>query len=275
MQTQRDRPARYDGPVMVNLAGEIPQSLRTRARWEELGPSRIPSMLVVPDWDASHSVPTVLWMHGRTVNKELDPGRYLRWMRGGFGICAVDLPGHGERFDEVLQQPERTLEVVMQMSNEIDGITEALEAYGLFDLTRLAIGGMSAGGMATIQRLTRPHTFRCATVEATSGSWAHQQHRSMFRHLPAAQLRNLDPMQRLDHWRDIPFLAIHARQDEWIDYNGQVAFIDALRTRSERPEQITLISYDETGAPNEHAGFGRYAADAKNRQLEFLKQWLL
>ena len=259
---------------MVNLAGELPQSLRARARWEELGPGRVPSMLVVPDWNASQKVPMVLWMHGRTVNKELDPGRYLRWMRAGFGVCAVDLPGHGERFDEALQRPERTLEVVMQMSEEIDEIVEALEAYRLFDPARLALGGMSAGGMATIQRLTRPHAFRCATVEATSGSWTHQQHRSMFHHLPGAQLRELDPMRRLDHWRDIPFLAIHARQDEWIDYNGQFAFIGALRARSERPEQIGLITYDQTGAPNEHAGFGRFAADAKNRQLDFLKQWL-
>ena len=27
--------------------------------------------------------PTIIWIHGRTVSKELDPGRYLRWLRAG------------------------------------------------------------------------------------------------------------------------------------------------------------------------------------------------
>jgi len=34
-------------------------------------------------------------MHGRTANKELDPGRYLRLIRAGIAVCAIDLPGHG------------------------------------------------------------------------------------------------------------------------------------------------------------------------------------
>ena len=43
--------------------------------------------------------PFLFWIHGRTADKELDPGRYLRYMRRGLNICAVDLPGHGGRFD--------------------------------------------------------------------------------------------------------------------------------------------------------------------------------
>ncbi len=40
---------------------------------------------------------------------------------------------------------------------------------------------------------------------------------------------------------------------------------------SEQPARISSFVYDErTGAPFEHAGFGRFASDAKNRQREFL-----
>ncbi len=173
-----------------------------------LGPTEVPSLVVHPEWEgdgatgeaarprhAPSRVPLVLWMHGRTAFKELDPGRYLRWVRAGIGGCAVDLPGHGERFEDSLQSPEATLRVVSQMVGEIDGIVAALEALDVFDSTRLVIGGMSAGGMVTLARLCRPHPFRCATVEATTGSWRFQSHRAMWDPVLSAEL---NPIAHLD-----------------------------------------------------------------------------
>lgn len=261
--------------VMLPGRDSLPSSLKRTARWEKLGGGRVPAMLVHPDWDSGEAVPVVLWMHGRTVNKELDPGRYLRWMRAGIGACAVDLPGHGERYDETLQQPDRTLDVVTQMIDEIDSIVEALAQYPQFDVNRLAIGGMSAGGMATIARLTKPHRFRCASVEATTGSWMHQRRRAMFREQTDETIAAIDPIQHLDGWREIPFQAIHTRADEWVAFEGQQEFIDALKARYADPALIDFITYDTTGAPFEHAGFGRHAADAKDRQRDFLSQQLL
>ncbi len=259
---------------MVNLTGQLPSSLKSQSRWERIGPTDVPALLVQPDWQADAAHPTLIWMHGRTANKELDSGRYLRWMRAGFAVCTVDLPGHGERLDEALQDPTRTLEVVTQMSEEIDDIVNALPTHGPFDTRRLAIGGISAGGMATLLRLCRPHGFACASVEATSGSWMHQRQRDMFRNLDDAQIATLDPLQRLRHWREIPFQAIHSKLDEWMSIDGQTAFVDALRQRYGHPDQIEFIVYDQTGAPYEHIGFGKKAAEAKNRQLAFLQQHL-
>lgn len=233
-------------------------------------------MLVHPDWDADQPAPTVIWMHGRTANKELDPGRYLRWLRHDPGIaaCAVDLPGHGERLDETLQDPSRTLDVVVQMAEEIDAIVTALADYGVFDLDRLAIGGMSAGGMAALVRLCREHSFKCAAVEATSGSWMHQQQREMFRHFDEDEINRLNPIEHLDTWREIPLLAIHSVGDEWMNIDGQRAFINALRERYTDPDLVSLVEYEQTGAPYEHVGFGKRAAAAKNRQLAFLSTHL-
>src|SRR5262245_11172372 len=92
-------PAQRPIPIiaaMIERFSQMPSALRANARWQRLGPSDIPALLVHPDWNSGQPAPMVLWMHGRTVNKELDPGRYLRWMRAGIGACAVDLPGHGE-----------------------------------------------------------------------------------------------------------------------------------------------------------------------------------
>ncbi len=258
--------------AMDSRFSQMPSALRTNTRWERLGPSAVPVMLVHPGWKVP--APLLLWMHGRTANKELDPGRYLRLMRGGIAVCAIDLPGHGERFDDALQAPHRTLDVVLQMAEEIDEILAALGGRAIIDRERLAIGGMSAGGMASMVRLCRPHAFRCAAVEATSGSWQHQRHRQMFCDRNPKEISRFDPINHLSGWQEIPFLALHARHDEWVGVEGQSEFIEALRGRSTHPELIEFVTYDHTGAPWEHVGFGRFAADAKNRQRDFLVRHL-
>jgi alpha-beta hydrolase superfamily lysophospholipase len=238
-----------------------------------LGSPQVPALVVHPSWDNAEPSPVVVWLHGRTVSKELDPGRYLRWMRSGIGACALDLPGHGERLEPGYERAERTLEVVNQLLEEIDPVLEALGDLGVFDLTRLGIGGVSGGGMAALVRLCRDHPFRCASVEATTGSWRSLKDAAAFRDCWDAAA-GLDPMDHLEAWREIPLLAVNARLDEWIPIEGQIEFIEALRERYSDPGLIDFVQYDRTGAPNEHAGFGTKAADAKKRQLSFLRRWL-
>jgi hypothetical protein len=185
---------------MIERFAQMPSALRANSRWVQLGSAAnqaIPAMLVHPDWTEAHPVPVMIWMHGRTAHKELDPGRYLRWMRAGIGACAVDLPGHGERFDAALQVPLQSFAVVRQMIEELDSLVEAIQTMPEFDAARMAIGGMSAGGMAALARLCRPHPFVCASVEATSGSWRHQQHlgREMFREVDEAEIAELNPLR--------------------------------------------------------------------------------
>ena len=152
-------------PTMPTPTLGMPSALEAAARWERLGDTNVPAMLVHPDWTRGDPRPALLWMHGRTAHKEIDPGRFLRLLRAGFAVCTVDLPGHGERFEAALQHPEHTLDVILRMIDEIDEITDALGAFDGFDMSRLAIGGMSAGGMAALARLTRPHRFTAACVE--------------------------------------------------------------------------------------------------------------
>jgi alpha-beta hydrolase superfamily lysophospholipase len=253
--------------------GYIPEALRPNTRWLRLGTPQVPALVVHPGWEAGAPSPVVIWLHGRTVSKELDPGRYLRWMRAGIGTCALDLPGHGERLRDGYEEPERTLAVVGQILDEIDPVVEALGEMGVFDMTRLGIGGVSGGGMAVLVRLCSEHPFRCASVEATTGSWRSLKDRRAFRDCWEAASQ-LDPIAHLDRWREIPLQAIHARLDEWVPADGQVEFTEALRARYAEPDVVELVQYDRTGAPYEHAGFGLKAADAKRRQLEFFRRWL-
>jgi len=218
--------------------------------------------------------PFLLWIHGRTADKELDPGRYLRYVRRGINICAVDLPGHGERFVAHLQEPEAACDVVSKMSEEVDSVLAGLEIFGGFDQQKAAIGGMSAGGMATIMRLVRPHVFRAAILEATMGQWRLQRQHKMFQHLTDAQFSALNPADHLDQWRQIPIVAFHARHDEWVSYAAQEEFIARLKQRYAKPENIEFVTFDHTGAPKEHMGFGRQSAFVKEVQVEFLAKAL-
>jgi alpha-beta hydrolase superfamily lysophospholipase len=231
----------------------------------------------------------MLWMHGRTAYKELDPGRYMRWMRAGIAFLAIDLPGHGERLIPEAHTPARTLSVLRQATAEVDAVVEELRSprwAGWFDATRIGIGGMSLGGMATLRRLCQKHSFVCAAVEATTG-WlealyfpesvglrprlepsGHEQ----------ADVLELDPWQSLEDFPPLPLLALHSRADRMVPVEGMERFIERLGARYlARGAARSLIewhTWEETGAPEEHIGFGRFSAEAKDLQTRFLASTL-
>ena len=217
--------------------------------------------------------PAVVWLHGRTAWKEVDPGRFLRLIRSGIAVIAPDLPGHGDRYDPVLQGPTHVLDVIRMMLQELDGLVAAgAEALGV-DPMRIGIGGMSAGGMTAISRMTRPHDFRCAVLEAATGSWAHQRARPMFSHCDDATIRAIDPIEHLQAWTPIPILAVHSMADEWVDWAGQSSFLDAIEALGP-PGLVERMLFERTGAEHEHVGFGLHSADVKERELDFYARHL-
>ena len=250
--------------------GTLHSELRKNARSIRLG-NDVPALVVVPD---AHEAPRpmLIWMHGRTANKELDSGRFLRLLRRGIGSCSLDLPGHGERFDQDLQEPAAVLPMVEQMVEELDGVVEELVEIQGIDPNRLAIGGISAGGMASLIRCCREHPFAALCAEATTGNLAYRAS-SIFAN--PDRVSRLDPIEHLDQWRPIPLLALHNLLDEWVDVDGQRFFIEALRARYADPTLIDFHVYERpTGAPYEHSGFGQFSADAKDRQVAFLARHL-
>jgi len=260
---------------------QLPSSLRDNARAVRLGDD-VPTLLVHPDWETP--APCVFWMHGRTVHKELDPGRYLRWMRAGSAACAIDLPGHGERFEEGRTDASASPGVIKQAIGEIDGVVGSLDG-DLFDPERMGIGGMSLGGMVALRRLCDPHGFRAAAVEGTTGDLKRLYEGRDFgpdgpAPIPhdAEILRPLDAGQNLEGFRPIPLLSLHSEKDMTVPWAVQSGFLEMLRERyraeGAEPGLIESVTWEETGAPYEHAGFGRHSNDAKNAQTEFFSRTL-
>ncbi len=272
--------------------GTLTQSLAERSRLATLPVGDgVPALLCHPG--KGEPAPVLIWMHGRTVDKFLDPGRYSRLVRAGIAVCAIDLPGHGERPGPRMHDPTRSLEVIEQASGEIDDILACLNGPeiartldGPMNTGRAALGGMSLGGMVTLNRLTRPHPFRCATVEATSGNlkglyfgengtdpadWP-------VSHDPGAVAR-VDPIEHLAGFEPLPLLALHSETDAMVPWPVQSTFLDHLRARyrdaGADPALVSVRTWHETGAPSEHVGFGRVSAEAKNLQTAFLEEHLL
>lgn len=247
----------------------LPSRLREVSTEEEL--AGVPCLLVRQD-DTPR--PFLFWMHGRTADKEIDPGRYLRCMRRGINVCAVDLPDHGQRFTDRQFRKENILGIIQQMSAEIQPVLDALSTQGGFDIDHAAIGGMSAGGLTAVYHLCSPHTFKAVVLEASGGAWRHLRNSDLLSHLTAEELEKVNPMNHLGSWTDIPLIAFHNKHDIRVPFETTSDFIDAIKEISPNPEHIELVAFERSGAPDEHIGFGRESAFVKEVQVEFLASHL-
>jgi len=273
-----------DYPIPDDRFKQLPKSLQAKSKHHRLG-ENVPALIVHPDFDKPQQAlcPWVLWLHGRTVYKELDPGRYNRWVRAGIGAIAIDLPGHGERYVEDAHSPTQTVHNLTQCINEIPAILESITDLKIFDMAKSAIGGMSAGGMITSRTLCNPHNFLGASLECTTGDLLtlyfpeSPSNSDLARvHHDRAEVQAIDTPTHLQTFKPIPLLAMHNQADQIIPHDIQSNFIQTLRSHytnhHANPDLIEFVTYENTGAIQEHAGFGLYAAQAKDQQLAFLKQ---
>ncbi len=256
---------------MPDLATTLPRSLLTQSRVLRLGSAGTPALLIHPRFDRNLEMPPqpapfLLWLHGRTAQKELDSGRYLRLSRAGIATVAIDLPCHGERADPQKQTSEFSLQVIEQLLMELPGVLEALQKFPEFDQSRSAIGGFSLGGMSALAALCQPHSFCAALIEATSGDWSEM---ASAKHDPARAAR-LEPLRHLDSWKPLPILALHASQDQMVPVAPQRAFIEKIRARTPATICVVWEEFAATGALHEHIGFGLFAAHAKTLGTKFL-----
>ena len=273
-------------PIPDDRFKALPRSLQAKSKHMRLG-NDVPALIVHPDLDKRflNPCPWVLWIHGRTVYKELDPGRYNRWVRAGIGTVAIDLPGHGERFVEGAHSPSQTVHNITQCLSEIPAILQSIIDLNIFDMTKAAIGGMSAGGMIASRCLCNPHIFLGASIECTTGDLlglyfpppkSNPSKDALWRtHHDQAEVEAIDTPTHLAGFKPIPLLAMHNKGDELIPHSIQSNFIQKLRSnyiiKNANPNLIDLVTYENTGSIQEHAGFGKFASEAKDLQLEFLK----
>ena len=67
---------------------------------------------------------------------------------------------------------------------------------------------------------------------------------------------------------------MHSRADQWVLWEGQREFLEALRRRSRDPGRIEELVFDRTGATFEHLGFGHAANEVRLTEIDFLDRAL-
>lgn len=272
----------------------LPRSLKERAVLTTL--SGVPALVSSPEPDAFPTpAPVVVWMHGRTAFKEIDNGRFLRLIRAGIACVSLDLPGHGQRGEPGRDRHEHTPAVLDEMTGELPGVLDAIRAeHPGIDLDRSIIGGMSAGGMVAARFCANDHPFRGLVMESSTG-WPEKlwtmdiedadgprgPHSKPIDH-DRTLVHRIDARHHLlehpETWRTIPVLALHSEIDRTVPVACQRGFLDTIRSvyksRGADASQVVLRTWPETGAPYEHAGFGKVAGEAKSVFLEFCERVL-
>ncbi|HEX8452941.1 MAG TPA: alpha/beta fold hydrolase [Longimicrobium sp.] len=165
-----------------------------------------PLLLAVPA-GARPPLPTVLWFHGLSVDKETHRKELERIAGAGFLAVGVDAAGHGERrlpdLDARIEvSREETIRfmlgLVEETAREVPGIVRALVEEGLADAERVALVGISMGGYVVYRALLEETPVRAAVAILGSPEWP----------------RPDSPHHRLDAFRGVALLSITAENDE-------------------------------------------------------------
>jgi len=165
-----------------------------------------PLLLAVPA-GVSPPLPTALWFHGLSVDKETHRKELERIAGAGFLAVGVDAAGHGERrlpdldarIDVSREETIRfMLGLVEETAREVPGIVRALVDEGLADAERVALVGISMGGYVVYRALLEEPPVRAAVAILGSPEWP----------------RLDSPHHRLDALRRVALLSITAENDE-------------------------------------------------------------
>ena len=180
-------------------------------------------------------LPTVLWFHGFTAGKATHRPELTMLAEAGFLAVGLDAAGHGERrpadFDALFggtdDENEQTFySLVAETVVEVPGIFDLLCAEGVADEARLAVAGVSMGGMITYGATAADPRIRAAVALLASPEWPH----------PAS------PHQEIDRFFPTALLSITAGRDETVPAAAARAFHTDLEARyREHPERLRYV----------------------------------
>ncbi len=197
-----------------------------------LGPA--PALLVQAA-GGRRPLPTVLWFHGFTVDALNELPKLERLAAAGLLAVGIDAAGHGRRrladFEQHFAGPrevtdQRFFALVAQTVGEVPAILDALCAEGLADPTRLAVAGVSMGGLVTYGAVVADRRLRAAVALLGSPVWP----------LPGSP--HLVP----ERFFPTALLSITAGNDESVPPVGARRFHEALEPRYvDAPERLRYL----------------------------------
>lgn len=142
---------------------------------------QVPALVARPA-SAHARLPTALWFHGLSADKELHQPELERLAASGFLAVGIDCAGHGERrmpdFDRRFSQPPAPADrlfctLVAQTAAELPQLIDTLIDRGLSDPNRIAAAGVSMGAYIVYGAVATERRIRAAAALLGSPEWAH------------------------------------------------------------------------------------------------------
>lgn len=212
----------------------------------------IPLLEVVERERRNDLLPIIVYYHGWQSSKELVLTQGRRLATAGFRVLLPDAANHGERKQPITQIPSLTFwQSIHTNLFEFGYIINHFEKLGLVD-DRIAVGGVSMGGMTTCALLTHhPEIKAAACVMGSPKPVAYrdriQKHASeLNRYMPKdyldllAWLPAYDLSLNPETLGNRPLYIWHGRQDVIVPYEHASDFV------KENPDlNITFEDEDE------------------------------
>lgn len=197
-------------------------------------------------------IPTVIFYHGWSSNKELQRLRGFILASVGYQVVIPDAINHGERNALTDYGPEEAIEyfwdVVFKNIEEYSIIERELTGKYNADSKRIAVMGNSMGGFTSGGIFAHNKDVKALVVFNGCCGWENfneTQEITITEKLEVVEkkVEELDPMNHLNALIDRPILLLHGDSDVVVPIDSQRIFYNKLSPMYNNKERISFIEY--------------------------------
>ncbi len=208
--------------------------------------------LIFRQKEVEKPIPTVIFYHGWSSNKELQRLRGFILAAVGYQVVIPDAIYHGERKVLPEYSHDATIEffwdVVFKNIEEYSIMADELADKYNADPKRIAVMGNSMGGFTSAGIFAHNKDVKALVVFNGCCGWEHfnkKQEITVTEKLETVEkkVKELDPMNHLNALTDRPILLLHGDGDTLVPIDSQRIFYNELSTKYNKKERINLIEY--------------------------------
>ena len=218
---------------------------------EKVRIQEIPAVIFRPI-EAKKPIPTIIFYHGWSSNKELQRLRGFILASAGYQVVIPDAVYHGERNPLPQYDDEAAIkyfwDVIFNNVEEYSTIVGELVLKYNADAKRIAVMGNSMGGFTAGGIFANNKDIKVLIVFNGSCGW------EIFNEnieIPSSEriemirqkVKDMNPMNNLDMLKDRPILLLHGDSDTVVPIDSQRIFYNKLNPLYNDKDKIKFIEY--------------------------------